>query len=354
MNKILIFLILLCSCSCVSKEVSYPDIFPQKDTLRLNKLEHISSDLLGKPRDIFVVDDYFVIRDEIDGCWFTLIRKSDGKLMRHFGVRGRGPDEILYPLNQEPWGRDFYVYDSSREMLHFFSLDSLLKDENNTGIVRSVHLRFTTDKYAKCRQVLLLESGQIIGNCSHPQGHLVLFDSVGVERKAFYPEYPFDKLHEKEDYITKSFAFQYAGIRADNGKFYNVSTTAGHIEIFSMKNDSLYREKNYLYYKPQYKDVSVNKDYGVAFTSGNKGGLFNPELSDSCLYAAYDDLSSPEHTYIAYNYLFQFDLNGLPLRSYYLSSRISRFFIDKKNGFIYAIGADSESLEPCILYASLK
>lgn len=350
MSKVIIFLIVISSFSCSSPKKNYLDFFPITDTLCWSKLENISSDLLGKPRDIFIVDNYFVVRDEKEGNWFSLIRKSDGHFIRYFGVRGRGPLEILYPLNQEPLGRNFYIYDSSQEILHLFSLDSLLQQKN--GITRSVHLQFKTDKHAQCRQAVLLESGNILANCCHPNGHLVMFDSTGNEQKVFCPDYPKDGLHPKEDYITKSFAFQYMGVMGKNNKFYNLSTTAGHIEIFRLKNDSLFQFVNDLYYLPKYENASANKNYGVVFAAENEGGLFNPEVSEHYLYAAYDDRSSDAHTYIAYNVLLQFDLEGRPTRCYHLSSRISRFFIDNKT--IYAIGADPETLEPCIFYHKIE
>lgn len=347
MLRILSFLMFVGCWACTSSEKNYLDFFQETDTLRLVKMENISSDILGKPRDILVVGDYFVVRDEMEGQWFTLIRKSDRKMIRHFGVMGRGPQEILYPLAQEPWGENFYVYDSSLETLHLFSLDSLL--QGGSGIAKSIPMHFNTAKHARCRQVLLLPSGKVMANCCHPEGRLILFDSNGYEQKVFSLAYPEDNLHTGEDYITKSFAFQYIGKIDEHNRFYNVSNTTGHIEVFQLENDTIRLVKNNLYYLPKYKNTTGSDGYGVVFTEGNKGGLFNPELSGCYLYAAYKDNTSKEHTYIAYNWLLRFDLEGKPLKAYRLSSRISGFFIEKENEMLYAIGADSETLEPFVL-----
>lgn len=353
MRHLLLLILSFTLFSCARPTKDFMEVFRKKSDLKLTKLEQIPSDVLGKPRDIFIVRDYFIIQDEIDNNWYTLLNKNTGELVCHFGVMGRGPQELLYPVIQEPYQDNFYVYDGALETLHMYSLDSLLAKKAN-GITKSTKIHFTTKQHAECRQLTLLESGEIIANCCHPDGHLVLFDTNGTEKKAFYPEYPYDPLHKEENYIPKSFAFQYNCI-ADpkNQKLFNVSTTTGHIEVFDIHKDSLDRKVDELYYLPDYKNTCNGDNFSVLFSKDHKRGLFNPEATDKYLYAAYQDQPAP-HTYIAFDVLFKFDRNGKPVEQYKLSNRISRFFIDHGTGILYAISSDPETLEPHIYQAQIE
>lgn len=39
---------------------------------------------------------------------------------------------------------------------------------------------------------------------------------------------------------------------------------------------------------------------------------------------------------------------------YFFGKELFGFFIEKENEMLYAIGADSETLEPCLYYAIIK
>ena len=349
--KILLLYLLLSSCA--RTETNYPSMFPERKNLQLTKVKEVSSDLLGMPGDIFCLRDYFIIQDEIDNYWYSLIHKKTGELVRYFAPKGRGPQEILYPIDQGHYADDFYVYDSSLETIHIYSLDSLLAHKDNC-IVKSIKIHFKNKQYAtQCRNLVLLESGEIIANCCHPEGHLVLFDTAGMEKKAFFPEYPYDPLHKEENYIPKSFAFQYnCRIDPKNEKLYNISTTTGHFEIFNLKKDSLERIVNNVYYLPKYENTCSGDNFGVLFKD-NTSGLFNPEVTDKYIYAGYKEQPAP-HTHMACDVLYRFNLDGTPSVCYNLSNRISRFYVDNETGILYAISSDPVTLEPYIYQAKVE
>lgn len=339
--------------SCARQETNYTKLFPVRKDLQLTKVKEIPSDQLGMPGDIFCIRDYFIIQDEIDNYWYSLFNKKTGELIRYFAPKGRGPQEILYPMDQGVYGDDFYVYDSSLEIIHIYSLDSLLAHKDNC-ITKSIRIRFKDKKKAQCRNLVLLESGEIIANCCHPEGHLVLFDTTGMEKKAFFPDYPYDPLHKEENYIPKSYAFQYnCRIDPKNEKLYNISTTTGHFEIFNIHKDSLERIVNNVYYLPKYENTCSGDNFGVLFLQDNTPGLFNPEVTNKYIYAGYEEQPAP-HTHMAYDVLYQFNLDGTPAVCYNLSNRISRFFIDNDTGILYAISADPVTREPHIYQAKVE
>lgn len=348
-----ILLLYLLFSACARPETNYPKMFSERKELQLTKVKEVSSDLLGIPGDIFCLRDYFIIQDEIDNYWYSLIDKKTGKLIRYFAPQGRGPQEILYPIDQGPYADNFYVYDSSLETIHIYSLDSLLALKDKC-IIKSIKIRFKNKQYAQCRNLVLLESGEIIANCCHPEGHLVLFDTTGMEKKAFYPEYPYDPLHKEENYIPKSFAFQYScRIDPKNKKLFNISITTGHFEIFNIKKDSLERIVNNVYYLPKYENTCSGNNFGVLFKNSTQG-LFNPEVTNKYVYAGYQEQPTPQHTRIAFDVLYQFHLDGTPSVCYNLSNRISRFYIDNESGILYAISADPVTREPCIYQAKVE
>lgn len=340
--------------SCQQPVQNYPEAFTLSDSLILEPLKTIKNELLAKPRNISLADNYLILQDNMDGKCFAIFNTQTGELIQRFGSRGHGPNEIMYPINQEISDNYFYFFDSGNRKLNVYSLDSLKKGSTRYHL-KSIPLEFNTTESATFRQTVLLPNGQIIANCSHPEGKLVLTDTNGRELQAFYPDYPQDPEHKNETYLSKSFAFQYNGIYdRHSNTLYNISTTTGHIEIFKILPDRIQRTHNRLFYLPKYKSENNPQMYGVLFLKDNVPGLFNPELGNNCFYAAYQNTPPKEHTYIVHDLLFCFDKQANPLKYYKLSRRISSFCIDNSTNTIYAIGLNPQTLEPCILYGQLK
>jgi len=347
-------LILLSFLGCQQPVQNYPEAFTQSDTLILTPLKTIKNELLATPRNISLADNYLILQDNMDGKCFAIFNTQTGELIQRFGSHGHGPNEIMYPINQEISDNYFYFFDSGNKKLNVYSLDSLKKGSARYHL-KSIPLEFNTTESATFRQAVLLPNGQIIANCSHPEGKLVLTDTNGRELQAFYPDYPQDTDHKNETYLSKSFAFQYNGIYdIHSNTLYNISTTTGHIEIFKVLPNCIQRTHNRLFYLPKYKSENNQQMYGVLFLKDNVPGLFNPELGNNCFYAAYQNTPPKEHTYIIHDLLFCFDKQANPLKYYKLSRRISSFCIDNSTNTIYAIGLNPESLEPCILCGQLK
>lgn len=353
-SSLFFLLILLSFWGCQQSVQNYLEAFTQSDSLVLKPLETINNELLAKPRNISLTDNYLILQDNMDGKCFAIFNIQTGKLIQRFGSHGHGPNEIMYPINQEISGNYFYFFDSGTKKLNVYSLDSL-KNGSSRYHLKSIPLKFNKADVSTFRQAVLLPSGQIIANCSHPEGKLVLTDTNGRELQAFYPDYPQDPDHKNETYLSKSFAFQYNGIYdAHSNTLYNVSSTTGHIEIFKVLPDCIQRTHNRLFYMPKYKDDSNPQMYGVLFLKDNVPGLFNPELGNNCFYAAYQNTRPKEHSYMAHDLLFCFDKQANPLKYYKLSRRISSFCIDNLTNTIYAIGLNPQTLEACILCGQLK
>ena len=118
-------LILLNLFSCRQAVENYPAAFTQSDSLILTPLKNIKNELLAKPRNISLADNYLILQDNTDGKCFAIFNIQTGELIQRFGSHGHGPNEIMYPINQEISGNYFYFFDSGNKKLNIYSLDSL-------------------------------------------------------------------------------------------------------------------------------------------------------------------------------------------------------------------------------------
>jgi hypothetical protein len=317
-------------------------------------LEHenslIESKDLGYPRAIVFNDNYLVLLDVVDNYGLALFDKQNGSLIKRFGNIGRGPDELMSPQTLElTTDGNILVYDSKLKELFSFSLDSLVNG-SSAVITRRTKPRFTTKEFSHCTRLTPINDTVLIGTGSHPNGRLFAFNNAGSELGFFYPDYPLDKLHKGENYITKWFAFQYNMQYNEHRKMLCLAAiTCQHIEIFEVVGNKLIRKKNHLFQLPVYKDMDNEMVMGVIFEKESKSGFHGLNVSDDFIYLSYaSEKSENLHSLSINNLIFKLDWKGKPLIKYELDCKIGQFAIDKLNTEIYAISEDADGL-PCIV-----
>lgn len=344
------------SCQEKRKDVNFDELFKVREEITLTPLQNDSSKIfLGKPFNMLVLNEHIIVQDLIDGYWFALIDKHTGKLIKRFGVSGRGPGEILRPVSLNRDGKDFTFLDPQLHKLYLVSIDSLTTGQPDY-IMQAIQLELPAKKsYTSCRQLRRLSSGELIGAAVNSKGRFIRFDAEGKNARFFSPEYPYDPLHKDEDYKAKAMAFQYnTAVNPAENKLCNVGSTVGQFEIFEITPDDMKQVVNHIYYMPKYTNYSNANTLQVGFAPDSKMGFSNLEAAgDYIWFSNTKEELLNKHTAII-DYIGKFDWNGNPVKGYQVTNYLEYYSITPDGKRIYGIALNSETMEPELVTAELN
>lgn len=355
-NALIIALVTIVFSGCQEKrkDIDFPELFKVQEEITLTPLQDSSNLFLGKPWSILVLNDHIIVQDLIDGYWFALVDKHTGKLIKRFGVSGRGPGEISHPASLQRNGRDFTFLDQQLLKLYTASIDSLITGQ--PGYIKEcIDLKLPKQTFTDCRQILKLSSGELIGAGVSPEGRIVRFDADGKNARFYSPDYPYDPLHKDEDYKAKSMAFQYhIAINPAENKFCNLGGTAGQLEIFDLTPDGVKPAVNHIYYLPKYTNYSNKNMMQVGFAPDSKIGFSNLEaVGDYIWFSNTKDESLKNRTPLV-GYIGKFDWNGNPVKAYRVTNNLLMYSFDPDGKEIYGIALNPETMEPELVMAAIN
>jgi len=340
--------------SCKNKTASIPMLDTFKSEYSLKGSIFNINDTLGYPGLIVNTPDYLVLQDKSlkNNFLYKIISKNNGQLIKCFGIKGKGPQEMLTPISLDYISENkIGVYDIDRMKYNIFSLDSIIEDSNN-NIIRTVSTNFGDEnKYTRCIKIVLVNNTKLIGICSHEKGRYAVFEDNGKLNDILYPDFPYDEDHKTENYFIKSFAFQYnIKVSPDNSKFCSAASTCTHLEIFDITRNSIEKRFDKLFNLPSYKNVSTDKMKGVAFLEDSQSGFNYINVTNDFIYVSYaSEKVKYMHQGAINNYLLKFDWKGNSITKYKLESKIGYFTIDEKDNCVYATSSDTTTNEPIII-----
>lgn len=358
MKKYYIFFIIIItiSYSC-KKEKTIEQLLNSIDSVyNLESLFIKTNQSLGYPGLIINTPEYLIIQDQSieNGQMYKVVDKFTGKVIESFGIKGRGPNEMLTPMTLDYISNNqISIYDINKNELNIFSIDSIISGSNKT-ILNVIKPNFKdTNNYFRCKKLVMIDSSRFIGTCSHILGRYASFEEGGNLKNLLYSDFPFDKNHIDEDYLIKNFAFQYnLKISPDKTKMCGAAMSCAHIEIFDI-DKKFVKEKDKLYSLPQYKNISNGNTQGVAFLKESELGFHSLCVTDSHIYVSMaTEKSKVKHKIEINNIILKFDWQGNPIAKYNLNRNIGYFAIDEENNCIYAPDYD-EQFESIILKFNL-
>ncbi|BDD11754.1 hypothetical protein FUAX_41860 (plasmid) [Fulvitalea axinellae] len=211
MRFLLIAVIFFLCLSCTEEKPTHRNLLDEfaKQIEVKTKLEHHFSDSLGKPMKVIARGQVVIIQEKMGDHHFSLFTKK-GKLLRKFGKKGRGPEEISHPNSLEFLNdQTLMVYDSRRRNLILFSMDSLLEGSNRyVSQVLDFSSRDAEDPY-RYRSLTHLKSGIFVGECVSERGELGLSNKEGETMKIVRPPRSIPVELEQQNVAIKSLIFQH-------------------------------------------------------------------------------------------------------------------------------------------------
>lgn len=108
----------------------------------------INTEPLMDPTGLLFHDSLILIRNYQTEFHFDLLNLKDGTISGNFIKKGRGPGEIIYPMNFQiiPENNEFLVYDLNKKNINFYSLDAILQN-NPDNFSRSVRIDSAYARY---------------------------------------------------------------------------------------------------------------------------------------------------------------------------------------------------------------
>lgn len=313
---------------------------------------------LGFPGVITNSPDYLILQDMslYNDSYFIIIDKNNGQIVNNFGVKGKGPNELLMPMTLDYlYDNKIGIYDALNIKFYVYSLDDLISN-HPLQVEKKVDGNIQTPiKHDRFMKVVSINDSSYIGMWSHPEGRYCLFNNEKKIKKLLYPNFPYDKEHEEESRYIKSFAFQYnLKISPDRTKLCAASLSCGHLELFKINEDSLIKYLDKLYYLPLYEKIPSDKLKGAIFLKESLPGFHYLDVTDNHIYLSFSSNKKDiVHQVSVNDYILKFDWEGNAITKYKVDRPIGYFTVDDKNQRIYATSIDSGNYEPNLIYFNL-
>ena len=330
MVKILYLSLITCLCISCTNEVTYqaPE-FKEKQPKRIEVLN--DEYLFRYGGDPMVVDSLLLTSTANDEYHIAIFNRYTGKLIKEFGRKGPGPNELGRPttFSVDKLNRLLYVCDWGKQALLRYDLQKALETKGEPGyesikmvteFSRSSMMRFLKDSlfYAPAGK----EGRMFVGISSE-----VLW-TIGSNT----PDV--NKFPTQEDWYNYMSIQSVNAVRPDGCYLASASALGGILEIFDLNSKERIKLKHF--YEPIFKQ-NGHVFFPVPETIGGFACL---AATDKYLYATIHGKANPTSMPTA---ICQFDWKGNPIARYDCGNyAITGFTVTEDDSRVYALAVGEE------------
>lgn len=330
----------LCLIGCTNNTVIYDQKLDFKKTDTIASVTLDSAFFFAMPRQIVVADSLLIIQDTYkrDTCFHLFC--DDGRYLRSFGLKGKGPGELLEPAGITVNDSMLYVYDATLNKIVSYDLWELVQGKPIR--FRERNLAPTPIQKPGNYTMLLKMFGYdpadssflFQGNDAHLRfGNLSITDNAA---RALYAEYPtvVESGNPDENMAVWSYT---APIRiSPNGRHIVHGTyIGGLLETFDRQGDKLIHRALRAIYPPLYRVISGIVPTAVSWDAATIIGFEDIAVTDSYIYGLLNGSEGDGYLYPQRICLFDWDGNGV--RSYETDRPLAILAVDESKHRIYAL-----------------
>jgi hypothetical protein len=252
--------------------------------------------------------------------------------MGMFGLKGQGPEEIIYPSRMNALGNGrFSCYDSNRNELKALTLNTDGDDVKISRLLKSFN--FMTFDVASLSDNRFVVNGETDG---------AMFALINAEGEVLSLSDTYPYKDEEEKRIPDRFrAMAYQGtLRVSaNGYFAYVIHGAKQLHLYKVENDSIMKIgeviDGYGHYEP---DMSTERAYSVAHYATHPTCYLDLAVTDNNVYALYSGRTFKDYRMQVNEgeIIYVYDWQGTLQKVYKLDVPITKFCIDDHEKKIYA------------------
>lgn len=308
--------------SCTGKEIQYTGInIPLKKEMKGTPLN--TTFIFSNPEEVLIIDSLLIIRDSHnqDSC-FHIFNKENGKHLRSFGYKGRGPGEVLYPsaLHYNPLDQTVTTIEPNLKKIIRYNIINILSHKK--PFFSEIELPYFA------LEAIPYKDSFIIGGLLKER--FVIADTNNRILQQYY-EYPQLVRDSAENRAIFNYAPQYA-IHPDQNKLAAITYIGGILEIFDIKDNKITPNTIKHLNEPIYRPVEDCQPKWIATVPQTVAGCSNIYPAKEYIYCIYEGELS-EDPLIAPKKVLVFDWKGHLLLQY-----------EFKDGIPNTISADEKYL----------
>ncbi|MDR2909861.1 MAG: TolB-like 6-bladed beta-propeller domain-containing protein [Bacteroidales bacterium] len=361
MRKIFVTSLLFIFWACNNnKNISIVDSFTTKQALthKVFEVQNGANELLN-PYSIAVSGNTMTTHNFRTPNIFTTIDIATGRIIKHWGTMGQGPNEFLGRIDMynNYLGTGLNIWDDYTRKLYFFSNSNL---EHDSIYFQNIAINIKDDELNIYDSVIQLDTFVFFASGGNNDKLFTLFDTKNNETKGLGDFPPEDKTEIKDlPPLFKKMAYN-GRVRYNSSlkKLVYVSIASEMFEIYNFDGSGVELSKGNYSTIPEYKEVvreNGNRRGVVTAIINGRGNNMAVTVSDENIFILYQDYErlgmESEMDYKLYaDIVLVFDWNGEPVKIYELDSYVSSITYDKTRNRLWAV---HNNPDPEIIYFEL-
>ncbi len=330
--KIVVFILIpfiVWACKNEAPE-SLEDYFNNSAVQLENHIVKVDDLFLGQVWDIEGFGDYLILLDDHQERYFSLIDLNRNRLIKRFGTKGRGPQEMMEPvgIGIHHSNNTFQMLLRNPERFVEYSIDSLLQ-QNTANYLEVVKFNFKEESLYNISP--LYDGKRYVGTGLFHRGKYGITNEMGVlDTVVGSIHIPDDQ--RNIDYYQLGMVYQ--GITKSHpseSKFVHASTSSDLIEIVDSKS---FESKHFQSYFPK---VTIHNGM-VGETPDSRIGFIALKVTSKYIYALFSGRTVMDQGGLAFssNRLYVFNWDLMPIASYVLDKDVNCFFVTEDDKSIYS------------------
>lgn len=338
MRSIITFIIILefcCQCGRQSAIVYEEEIRAEKN-VQLATTVLNDSFLFSWPKDLLILDTLLIVHDayQQEAC-FHIFRKSDGKFIKSFGRKGRGPGEFMDigSVSRNYDRGTITVYDPNCKKIVEFDPIHVLQD-------RKPYFEEYAVKNAPnfIKQALPHKNAYVVKGNDDKLRYGILNPSNQTFH-AIYTDYPQLATEDEDNWALTDFGAK-VRLSPDGTRMAVTTYIGGVLELFDMDGEGFYLRTSRFFFEPRYDYAQGAKPRWVTTSFETVIGFQDMVLTNEAIYGLVWGVNGAEMEGNKPR-LFCFDFEGNPVISYEPDESLDCVAVDD-DGTIYGVGSDSE------------
>lgn len=306
----------------------------------------IQENQLQDPWDILLIDSTLVVANE-NGVPLLEMYTLDGVRLTSFLSKGNGPEEVLMigNLQESNQKKKLLVFDLFKKKFLQYDLTSTSKKVKlDTTFSFLRQLEESDVLFDK----LFITKNYMIGESRSPEGRIALMNQNGdlIRYCGDYPRKTEAKISDIEN------ANLYASgitIKKDGSKLALAAYSAGMIDIYSIKDNSVKSIWNYQEFLPEnLYIIEMGETFRAAMTDESRYGYPDIASTDRFVYALYSGKKLKEKDYSFGSIIRLFDWNGSFGLELHSDINLRRITVSEDDQYLYAVAKDMKG-QPCIV-----
>jgi hypothetical protein len=330
--RIVISILALGSCSnnkdpltCFKEEIYVTPI-----ELPIQGIEKVLS-----PHLIYLVNNYLIAFDFKGDNFFGLIDLPARKYIKHFGIKGKGPNEFMSPFSINSYGNDIEIFDLILNSLLHFSIDSIARNTLNYH-----KIDFQTD--IRFHRIVRVKYNQFVATGNFEQKYLLLNRNGEIIKYKY--EYPDDQTNNPGP--IKSMAYQgKLVVSPDSSKILYANYSSAIFEISRIEKGDIVKIKDSYITFPKYTPDKKVKGYSVIHDRNNPFGFIDACTSNKHIFLLYSGKSHKNYKQDAFTgeQILVYDWEGNPQYKMKLDRSIVSISTDSTENVIYGLSVDERA-----------